>query len=84
MADDTVPADITAMNFEQALAELENIVRELESGQGALEDAIDAYARGAHLKKHCETKLKDAQNRIEQIVTGPNGDISAVPSELES
>ena len=58
-------------------------MRELESGRGALDDAINAYARGAHLKKHCEAKLKDAQTRIEKIVTGPNGAISAEPVDIE-
>jgi len=83
MADDKIPADILKLSFEDALEELEGIVRELESGRGALDDAINAYARGAHLKKHCEAKLKDAQTRIEKIVTGPNGTISAEPVDIE-
>jgi len=83
MADDKIPADILKLSFEDALEELEGIVRELESGRGALDDAINAYARGAHLKKHCETKLKDAQTRIEKIVTGPDGAMSVEPVELE-
>jgi len=83
MADDKIPSDIRKMSFEDALCELENIVRELESGQGGLDDAISAYARGAFLKKHCESKLKDAQTRIEKIVTGPDGEIGTVPTELE-
>ena len=83
MADDKIPTDIKKMSFEEALDELESIVRELESGQGALDDAINAYARGAHLKKHCEAKLKDAQTRIEKIVTGPDGEIETVPADLE-
>ncbi len=83
-SDDKIPADIQKMSFEQALEELEDIVRTLESGQGALDDAINAYARGAHLKKHCEAKLKDAQTRIEKIVTGPDGELESVPADLES
>ena len=83
MADDKIPADILKLSFEDALEELEGIVRELESGRGALDDAINAYARGAHLKKHCEAKLKDAQTRIEKIVTGPKGAISAEPVDIE-
>jgi exodeoxyribonuclease VII small subunit len=82
-SDDKIPADIRKMSFEQALEELESIVRELESGQGALDDAINAYARGAHLKKHCEAKLKDAQTRIEKIITGPEGKIETVPADIE-
>ncbi len=83
MADEKIPSDIAKMSFEDALGELEDIVRELESGQGALDQSINAYARGAFLKKHCEAKLKDAQTRIEKIVTGPGGEIETVPADLE-
>lgn len=82
MADSKIPADIKKMSFEDALAEMEDIVRNLESGQVKLEDAIDGYARGAHLKKHCQAKLKDAQARIEKIVIGPDGDIGAEPADM--
>lgn len=83
MADSKIPADIKKMSFEDALAEMEDIVRNLESGQVKLEDAIDGYARGAHLKKHCQAKLKDAQARIEKIVIGPDGDIGAEPADMD-
>ncbi len=49
------PADISAMTFETALSELEQIVARLESGQAPLEDSIRMYERGAALKAHCET-----------------------------
>ena len=48
-----VPADVQSMSFEDALADLEQIVRKLESGKGKLDEAIVAYERGAALKKHC-------------------------------
>ena len=57
MTENNVPTDIKKLSFEAALSQLEEIVRELESGRGALDDAINAYARGAHLKSHCESKL---------------------------
>ena len=59
MADAKQP-DVSKMSFEDALAELEQIVRGLEGGQQKLEDAITAYERGAALRKHCETKLAEA------------------------
>ncbi len=83
MADSKMPADIRKMSFEDALAEMEDIVRNLESGQVKLEDAIDGYARGAQLKKHCQAKLKDAQARIEKIVIGPDGDIGTEPADMD-
>jgi exodeoxyribonuclease VII small subunit len=84
MADKKIPSDIKKMSFEEALSELEDIVRDLESGQGELDQSITSYERGAHLRAHCEAKLKDAQLRIEKIVAGPDGAIEAVPADLES
>ena len=65
--------DLSALSFEDALAQLERIVAELESGQAPLERSIEMYERGARLKAHCETKLKAAQLRVEKIVMGPDG-----------
>ncbi len=67
------PADIAALSFEEALAELEKIVQRLEAGDVPLEDSIRIYERGAALKAHCEAKLKAAQLKVEQIVVGPDG-----------
>jgi len=64
---DALPADIAQMSFEDALAELEKIVRQIEDGRGKLDEAISAYERGVALKRHCESKLKEAQAKIEQI-----------------
>ncbi len=73
MSDPAANADIAGLSFEQALAELEKIVGQLESGQAPLEESIDLYTRGAALKAHCEAKLKSAQLRVEKIVVGPGG-----------
>ena len=83
MNDADVPADIAAMSFEDALAELEQIVRRLEGGQVKLDDAILSYERGAQLKRHCERKLNEAQQRVDRIVIGPDGAISAEPAKLD-
>ena len=80
---DGVPADIAAMNFEDALAELEQIVRRLEGGQVKLDEAIMSYERGAQLKRHCERKLNEAQQRVDRIVIGPEGAIGAEPAKLD-
>ena len=71
-------ADIAAMSFEQALAELETIVRALESGQAPLEQSIEQYERGAALKEHCEAKLSEARLKVEKIVVGAGGEASGV------
>ncbi len=72
-----------SLSFEQALAELETIVTALESGKSPLEDSISAYDRGIALKKHCEKKLNEAQEKIEKITIGSDGVPSAVPFETE-
>lgn len=61
------------MSFETALAELEAIVKRLETGNAKLDDAISAYERGALLKRHCEAKLREAQSRVDKIVMGSDG-----------
>ena len=72
-------ADIAALSFEDALAELEKLVKQLEDGKAKLDDAIKSYERGALLKRHCETKLREAQAKIEQITVGPDGAVSTKP-----
>ncbi|MCA3268846.1 MAG: exodeoxyribonuclease VII small subunit [Holosporales bacterium] len=63
------------LSFEEALTELETIVRALESGNTSLEDAITQYERGAALEAHCRQKLDDAKLRIEKITaTATNGE----------
>ena len=66
-------SDIAAMNFEKALAELETIVAKLESGKVDLEESIKIYERGEALRKHCESKLAEAEARIEKITLSPQG-----------
>ena len=83
MVDPGVPPDIAGMSFEDALAELEQIVRRLEGGQVKLDEAIQSYERGAQLKRHCERKLNEAQQRVDRIVIGPEGAISAEPAKLD-
>nr|WP_316652876.1 exodeoxyribonuclease VII small subunit [uncultured Gellertiella sp.] len=67
MTADATFAEISALSFEKAVAELESIVARLERGDVALEDSIAIYERGEALKKHCETLLGAAENRIEKI-----------------
>lgn len=60
-------APIASLSFENAMAELEKIVRNLENGSIGLEQSIQEYERGVALRKHCESKLKDAQLRVEKL-----------------
>ncbi|NKB59292.1 MAG: exodeoxyribonuclease VII small subunit [Alphaproteobacteria bacterium] len=79
---DGATEDIEKLGFEDALNELEQIVRSLESGEGKLDDAIASYERGAALKKHCETKLAEAKNRVEKISFTGNGGAETAPTNI--
>ena len=63
---------VAEMNFEEALRELQEIVRQIELGKESLDDVINQYERGEDLKKHCEAKLKEAKLRIEKITQKDN------------
>ncbi len=83
MAQETPFQAIAKLSFEAALDELETIVRQLEDGKSALDDAISAYERGAALKKHCEAKLREAQMKVDKIVLGSDGDVGVEPAGIE-
>ena len=64
---------VAEMTFEQAMADLEQVVTQLERGDVALEDSIALYERGAELKKHCEAKLKQAEEKVAAITLDGGG-----------
>ena len=76
-------ADLENMSFEQALAELERIVQQLESGEVELERSIQIYERGAALRAHCDAKLKHAELKVEKIVRGEDGQPATEPAGLD-
>ena len=67
---------ISEMTFEQAMSELERIVTELERGDVPLEDSISLYEKGAELKKRCETKLKEAEQKVAAITLDEEGSVT--------
>lgn len=74
---------VANMSFEDALTELEGIVRDLESGKAPLEKSIESYERGIELKKHCEKKLRDAKEKIEKITVTKDGTLKTSPLDPE-
>jgi exodeoxyribonuclease VII small subunit len=78
MADKPKP-EVAGMSFEAALQELEQVVARLESGDVALEESIALYGRGAELKRHCEKKLNEAEEKVAQITEGADGTVTARP-----
>jgi exodeoxyribonuclease VII small subunit len=73
--------DVATLSFEDALAELERIVKGLEGGQQKLDAAINAYERGTLLRRHCEARLAEAEQRVQMIVAGADGALTLKPVE---
>ncbi len=71
--------DIAKMSFEEAMSELETIVRKLESGDTTLENSLNDYARGNALKAHCQKTLDNAKMKVEKIMKDEQGNITAQP-----
>ncbi len=67
--------EVNSLSFEEAMTELESVVRQLESGKIKLEEAVSVYERGVLLKKHCEEKLKQAKSKIDKLIIGENNTI---------
>ena len=75
---------VNKMSFEEALSELEGIVKSLESGKAPLDESIGAYERGIELKNHCEKKLTEAQSKIEKITLGKDGAVKTEPFDANA
>jgi exodeoxyribonuclease VII small subunit len=71
-------ASIEEMSFETAMAELEQVVTQLERGDVALDASIALYERGAALKAHCEAKLKSAEEKVAAITLNGDGQPTGV------
>lgn len=67
---------LAALSFEDALRELEAIVRKLESGDAPLEESITLYTRGEALRAQCTRRLADAEAKIQKLTLNPAGDVS--------
>jgi exodeoxyribonuclease VII small subunit len=76
-----VSETIAGLSFEDALAELERIVKGLEAGQQKLEEAIACYERGTLLRRHCEAQLAAAEMRVQAIAEQADGRL--VPADAE-
>ena len=73
-------ADLKDMSFEDALRELEQVVGKLERGEVPLDESIALYERGALLKKLCEGKLKDAEEKVAKLTLDGDGNPTGTAS----
>ena len=69
----TAVPEISNLSFEVALQRLEGIVKQLESGDAPLEEAIHLYEEAQKLRAHCEEKLSSAEARIALLQLDPEG-----------
>ena len=76
--------NISEMSFEKAMAELEEVIDKLEHGEVPLEDSIKLYERGTQLKKICEAKLKEAEQKVKNITLDKDGNSLEYRSESVS
>ncbi len=60
-------APVDTLSFEQAMEELDQLVRKMESGELALDESIAAYRRGAELARYCQGRLANAEQEIKQL-----------------
>lgn len=72
---------VSELTFEEAMAELEKVVTQLERGDVALEQSIALYERGAALKALCARKLKDAEEKVELIRSAEGKAVGVTPVE---
>ena len=79
----SIAKSIEKMSFEEALQELEQIVKKIDSGQETLESSISDFERGAKLREHCEKKIQEAKLKIEKITKKEDGTISSESINLE-
>jgi exodeoxyribonuclease VII small subunit len=71
-------AKATAPSFEEALKELEEIVERMDSRQLSLEDSLQQFERGVELSRICQTSLKSAEQKVEQLVK-KHGELAIEP-----
>jgi exodeoxyribonuclease VII small subunit len=74
--------DIDVLTYEQALAELEGLIRTLETGSVDLADSIASYERGVALANHCSKLLEQTEAKVQRLVLGPKGEPTEQPLEL--
>ncbi|WP_111497326.1 MULTISPECIES: exodeoxyribonuclease VII small subunit [Marinobacter] len=81
MSDET--AGVTIADFEKSLNELETLVRDLEQGDLPLEKSLAAFERGVKLTRECQQALKQAEQRVEQLVKADGDEFVTQPFHEE-
>lgn len=72
-----------ALNFEESLQSLENLVTNLEKGDLSLEDSLKTFEEGIALTRHCQAALQEAEQKV-QLLTEQNGELNSQPFDPEA
>lgn len=72
-----------SQDFEASLAELEQIVSEMESGDLPLQRALELFERGVQLSRQCQQQLDAAERKVELLVKGEDGEMETVPFDAD-
>ena len=70
-------------SYEESMKELEQVVKELESGELSLNDSIKKFEKGMELSKHCSSLLEDAEKKITLLIEKENGEVTEEPFQVE-
>ena len=74
-------APVEQLTYEAALAELEELIKKLETGSIDLADSIATYERGVALAGRCAQLLEETEAKVERLVLGPRGELTEHPLE---
>lgn len=80
MSDET---GVTIADFEKSLNELEALVRDLEQGDLPLEKSLSAFERGVRLTRECQQALRQAEQRVEQLVKADGDEMVTQPFKMD-
>lgn len=69
------------VSFEKAFDQLQNILEKMNSGSLSLQDSIEYFEKGEKLMRHCETLLKAAEQKIDEIAKGSGGETQLNPDQ---
>lgn len=72
-------SQVQPKSFEEALAELEQIVADIETGKIGLEESLIRYERGTFLIQHCRSVLNSAEKQVELLSKSDDGEIKSAP-----
>ena len=75
------PEPVKKPDFERSLARLEEVVRQLESPQLSLDEAMKLFEEGVGLSRECQKQLEEAEGRVEILLKKADGKMAAEPFE---